>query len=471
MSEPTLVQSLATFAAETTYQVLPVEVVASARQRVLDTVGVGLAAWSTGVGDRLLGLLQGTAAGASAAPIGLAARFPVEQAAFISGTLAHGLDFDDTHLPSILHPSAMIVPTALTVAQSVGASPRELLAAMVTGYEICARIGNAAYDPALRNSVFFDKGLHGASIIGAIAAAAVAGKLYGGSAPEIGHAMGIAASMAAGLLEANRTGGTVKQLHGGWACQSAVWAARLAAAGYTAPPTVLEGRFGFFHALCDDRYDPHAVTQGLGQTWETTRIFFKPYPANHFTHAGIDGALAIRRKYGPFAPDDIARIELGVAEPTLRTIAEPREAKIHPESGYAARFSGPFTVATALIGGGGLGVYLDDFTDALSRDRERLDLAAKVVCRADPTCDAVFPFHFPAVLTVTLKGGRVLEERVMVNRGSPDWPLSPSEVERKFHLNASRWIDEKAVGRIAELSERMEEVDDLGLLVSEWARR
>ena len=465
----TLVQRLAAFVAAAGFADLPPEVVASVKLRVLDTLGISLAAWPLNVGKAVFGIVEKSGGAGEAAPIGRTERFPAEQAAFVSGTLAHALDFDDTHLPSILHPSAIIVPAALTAAQSVGASGKETIAAAAIGYEVCVRIGMAAYVPELRNSVFFEKGLHGASIAGALGAAAVATKLRGGSAEEIAHAIGIAASMAAGLLEANRTGGTVKQIHGGWACHAGLWAAKLAAAGFTGPPTVLEGRFGLFYALCDNRYDPAAITAGLGERWETPGIFFKPYPANHFTHAGIDAAIAIRRQYGPITRDDVEAVELGVAAPTLRTIAEPRQAKVNPESGYAARFSGPFTVASALLGGGGLGVYLDDFTDEAAQDPARRALAAKVTCYADERCEAVYPQHFPSVLRVHWRDGTVVEQRVMENRGSPARPLSPAEVRQKFELNAARALSANRADGIAGLCDQLETLADLRELVSAWA--
>src|SRR5512132_4422187 len=120
------------------------------------------------------------------------------------------------------------------------------------------------YDEELRNSVFFERGLHATSICGAVGAAVAVAMLQGQDEKGIAHAIGIAASMGAGLLEANRTGGTVKRMHCGWAAHSGVVAAELARAGLTGPPTVIEGRFGFLHAFCGDRADVAAVVDGLG---------------------------------------------------------------------------------------------------------------------------------------------------------------------------------------------------------------
>src|SRR5713226_5821262 len=194
-------------------------------------------------------------------------------------------------------------------------------------------------DRAMRNSVFFERGLHATSICGAVGAAVAVAMLQGKDEAGIASAAGIAASMGAGLLEANRTGGTVKRVYCGWAARCGVAAAGLARHGLTGPPTVLEGRFGFLQAFCGDRAHPDAVVRGLGTDWELPRVVFKPYPCNHFTHAGVDAALRLRAQ--GLAPADVTAIELGVAKPVLRTIAEPPEAKARPASAYNAAFSGP----------------------------------------------------------------------------------------------------------------------------------
>ena len=252
--------------------------------------------------------------------------------------------------------------------------------------------------------------------------------------------------MGSGLLEANRTGGTVKRVHCGWAAHAGVVAADLARHGLTGPPTVVEGRFGFLRAFCGDRADPDAVVAGLGERWELPGIFFKPYPCNHFTHAGIDAALALR---GRVDPADVVEIELGVPSPVLRTIAEPAAEKARPRSGYHAAFSGPYTVAAALLGGGGLGVGHADFTDAAAADPARLAMAAKVRCVADARADEIFPHQFPAVLRIRTASGEQFEERVDANRGGPANPLSSEELATKFRLNA-----EHAGGAVPDVAER-----------------
>jgi 2-methylcitrate dehydratase PrpD len=192
------------------------------------------------------------------------------------------------------------------------------------------------YDEELRNSVFFERGLHATSICG-VAAADLARHGLTGRRPCWRAASG--------------------------SCR------RSAATAPTRTPS----------------------SGGLGADWELPRVVFKPYPCNHFTHAGVGAALRLRAQ--GLAPADVTAIELSVAKPVLRTIAEPPEAKARPASGYHAAFSGPYTVAAALLGGG-LGVSHEDFTDAAARDPRRLALAA-LVLRRGRALQRVVPARLP----------------------------------------------------------------------------
>jgi 2-methylcitrate dehydratase PrpD len=345
--------------------------------------------------------------------------------------------------------NAALIPAATAVAQEVDATPDQLIHAIAVGIEICNRLGMASYLPEVGNSVFFEKGFHATSICGTIGAAAASAYLFGLDAKQIADAMGIAVSMGAGVLEANRTGGTVKRIHCGWAAHAGIAAATFAREGVTGPPTVFEGRFGFFQAYLDGRYDASALVDDLGSRWELLRTVYKPYPTNHFTHPGIDCALALR----PEIPnlDAIKRIDLGVAAPVMRTIAEPREEKIHPKSGYHAKFSGPYTIAAALTGGGGLGLYLDDFGPEWDSPL-RLALAAMVEVHADERATEIFPCAFAAHLRITFKDGTAIEKRVDSSRGSESAPLTRDEVLTKFRLNASRALPESVVQELLALS-------------------
>jgi 2-methylcitrate dehydratase PrpD len=444
----TILHEVSLFAARVREGEVEEDILRDARRRVTDIVGIALAASGLEPARVVGKVVEGWGGKEQASVVGRKERYPAASAALLTGTLAHALDFDDTHLPSVLHPSAAVVPAALAAAEASGSSGQDLLAAVAAGDELVVRVGMAGYDRELGNSVFFEKGLHATSICGTLGAALAAAMLYGLDEAGIGHAVAISASMGAGIIEANRAGGTVKRVHCGWAAHAGVAAAELALHGLTGPPTVFEGRFGFLRAYLDEAADVAAITAGLGEEWELPRVFFKPYPANHFTHAGIDAAIRLREE--GLDPDDVEELELGVAAPTLRTIAQPEDEKARPKTGYAAQFSGPFTVATALLGGGGLGVSLDDFTDEAVQESRKLDLASRVRCVADEECDRIFPNQFPAVLRARRKGGELREARVSCNRGGPENPLSDGELETKFRDNAGRVLAEERVGELWE---------------------
>ncbi|TMQ94801.1 MmgE/PrpD family protein [Actinomadura soli] len=432
-SEPELARELAEFAAATSFATLPDDVVDSVRKRVLDVIGLCVAAHRLPTSAAVLEYVQDQGGRPQAHAIGGGAAVPAPLAALANGVLAHSLDYDDTHLPSVLHPSASVVPAALAAGERAGASGRGTIRAIAVGLEVCVRLGMAGYDARAGNSTFFEHGQHATSICGALGGAVAAGLQLGLDGDGLLDALGVAASMASGLIEANRTGGTVKRLHCGWAAHSAVTAAELVGRGFTGPPTVLEGRFGFFQAFLRGEYEPKEITEGLGSDWAVPGIFFKPYPANHFTHAAVDTAIALREQ--GLAADRVASLTLGVPAPVIRSIGRPIELKRAPETGYQAQFSGPYAVVAGLLGGGGLGVGLGDYTDELARDPYRRALMAKVDVVADDRATEIFPMQFPAVLTARDVDGREWRHEVPVNRGGPDRPVSDAELELKFRDN------------------------------------
>lgn len=463
MAEPTLAQRLATFAATTPYEALPADVVDSVRKRVLDLLGICVAALDLPTSQAALGFVADQGGRGQAHAVGLDAALPAPLAAFANGVLAHSLDYDDTHLPSVLHPSASVVPAALAMAELVGASGRETIRAIAIGLEVCVRVGMAGYDAEAGNSVFFEHGQHATSICGALGGAVAAALLLGLDERGILDAFGLAVSMAAGVIEANRTGGTVKRMHCGWAAQSAVTAAQLAQRGFTGPPTVLEGRFGFFEAFLRGEFNPDEITAGLGSDWAVPGIFFKPYPANHFTHAAIDAGMALRER--GLDLHDIESMTLGVPTAVVRTIGQPIEGKRAPETGYQAQFSGPYAVVAGLLGGRGLGVGLADFTDELARDPRRRALMSTVDVVGDERCDRIFPAQFPAVLTVYTGDGKEWVEEVLANRGGPQRPLSDAELALKFRDNAAGRLSEVDVQQVADRAHRLDELTDISQLL------
>ncbi|MET7640730.1 MmgE/PrpD family protein [Streptomyces sp. NPDC005438] len=465
MAERTLADELAAFATGTRATDLPAEVVHDIGGRVLDVLGLCVAARHLPTSRAVVDLVAEQGGAEQARVVGFALpRVPAAQAALANGVLAHSLDFDDTHLPSVLHPSASVVPATLAAAELAGADGAQTVRATALGLEVAVRLGMAGYDRRAGNSTFFEHGQHATSICGTLGGAVAAAVLLGLDHEGVRDALGLAASTASGIIESNRTGGTVKRLHCGWAAHAAVTAAQLAARGLTGPPTVLEGRFGFFQAFLHGNYSPTEITEDLGTRWAAPEIFHKPYPANHFTHAAVDAALELRAR--GLVPERVASAVLGVPAPVLRTVGEPIEQKRAPETGYQAQFSGPYALAAALCGpGNGLGVTLADYTDELARDPGRRALMARVEVVADPRATEVFPRQFPATLTVRDTDGEVWYAEVLANRGGPQRPLSAEELGLKFQDNVSGALDADRAGAVRAAAARLAELPDLAPLL------
>lgn len=458
----TLSETLAQFAHDLSYEDIPQEVVVAAKEHLLDTMGVALAGRDEEAGAAARGVVDEWGGSAAATMWGGKRRLPAASAALVNGTYAHSLDFDDSHNPSVLHPSASVVPAVLAQAEAVGADGRAFLTALVVSYEVLIRLAMAQYDEELGNSVLFEHGFHATSILGAIAGATACARLRGLDAIGIANSLAISCSMGAGIIEANRSGGTIKKAHCGWAAHAAVSAAAFAAHGLSGPATVLEGGFGFFPDFCGDRWNREVIETGLGERWDTLTLSFKPYPCNGFTHTLVDAAIALKTK--GLRPDAVERVEIGTAAASWRTIGDPIEEKRHPRTPYHAKFSAPFVFASALVGGGGLGLSLKDFTEDALLDLTKVRIAERCEVVKDPDCTRVFPRQLPAVVRVWTTDGRIMEERVMVTRGSPQWPLSREELLVKLRSIAPRQAD-----RLIELVDNLERAKTVSPLATAGA--
>ncbi|MGB3438159.1 MAG: MmgE/PrpD family protein [Actinophytocola sp.] len=445
-TEPTLSRRLACFADTVRRTTLPEEVASSVRDRILDVLGLCVAARRLDTSAAALAYVREQGGAGQAHVIGDATLVPAALAALANGVLAHSLDYDDTHLPSVLHPSASVVPAALAAAEAAGADGDAVLAAVAAGLEVCVRLGMAGYDRDAKNSTYFEHGQHATSICGAIGGAVAAAMLLGLDEDGIANTIGVSASMAAGVIEANRTGGTVKRLHCGWAAHAAVSAAQLVRHGFTGPPTVLEGRFGFFEAFLRGEFDPAEITDGLGERWTVPGIFFKPYPANHFTHTIVDAGRALREQ--GVDPAEIESLTIGVPAAVVRTVGEPIARKRTPATTYEAQFSGPYAAVVGLLGGAGLGASYADYAEALLGEPARVRLMACTDVVADDECSAIFPYQFPAVLLARTRDGREWTAKVLVNRGGPDHPLTIDELRAKFRDNVAGVLTDDAAGAV-----------------------
>ena len=345
-------------------------------------------------------------------------------AAFVNGTAAHGEDFDDTFEGGPVHAGAVIVPAVLAACERHHPDGRMALVGIAVGTEVLCRL-SLVVPKAVHKA-----GFHPTAIFGAIGAAAGVGTALGLDARQIVDALGIAGSMAGGIIEYLAEGAWTKRLHAGWAAQSGIRAALLARAGFVGPRTVLEGVHGLFHGFAHTtRGDYEALTGDFGMRWVTDTLAFKPYPCGTMAQPYID--CARRFAAGGVKAEYIQEIVCEVAEGTVHRLWEPLTSKQRPPNGYAAKFATPYLIAAGFVHGG---VGLGAFTDSAIRDPRVLALAAKIKFVIDP--QNPYPNSYTGHMRVTLKDGSVIEERQPHLRGGAKEPLTRQDVTDKFALNA-----------------------------------
>ncbi len=423
-----------------------------AKLHVLDTVGCGLAAHATGVAHEGRSTMSDLGGVPQATVIGLDARLPAANAAFANAMLCHGLDFDDTHSDSVSHVSTVIAPAALAAAEEVGASGRDALAAILAGNEITCRIGMAA------PGAFHARGFHPTAICGIFGGVAAVGRLAGLDADVTTSALGIAGSFAGGLFAYLAEGTPTKPMHPAWAAHGAHLAARLATHGAAGPGSVLEGKFGLYHAFLaaeDGEIDIAGQLADLGSRWETPRIAYKPFPVCHFMHGSL-GAAAQGAAGRTFAPDEIEDVLVTIPEAGVSLVLEPAPEKRAPRSEYEGKFSLPYSVASLLVRGH---VAVGDFTDEAIAEPAVLAVAAKV--RYETRDYPTYPQAFPGGVQVRLADGTSFEDDFPHQKGGPENPLSPDEVREKFRENASLALEDAAVQRLEQALLSLDEQDDV----------
>lgn len=415
-------QALAAHCADLSWARLDPEVRRRTAELLLDFVGVaagGTAVESSGPMARLLD--NGQHHGQSTV-FGRPGGFLPEMAALANGTAAHALELDDVTRESSLHPAVAVIPAALAVSEARSTGPVRLAEAIVAGYEVTIRVGNA-----LGAESAYRRGFHPTGVAGAFGAAAAAGVVLGLDAHALSRALGIAGTMAAGSLEYLADGAWTKRLNAGWAAHSGVLAASLAENGFTGPSTAIDGRLGTLTSYTDDPR-PERLVDGLGETPALMTVAIKPYACCRYNHGLIDGMLALRKEIGPDL-DAVRRIRLGVLSGGALLVADPIDQKRHPRTVVDAQFSAPFAAAVAVVHGR---AGAAEFTDAALADARIRSLMAKTDCVTSTELDEVYPDRWPATVMVEMRDGRTLERHVDYALGEPENPIPIKNLIDKF---------------------------------------
>ncbi|MCA0242335.1 MAG: MmgE/PrpD family protein [Proteobacteria bacterium] len=432
-------QQLAAFAVGISWAALPQRVQQRARLHALDALGLALASHTQDFAAPALAGIAAAAGAGEASVIGIARRLAPRDAACANGLLMHGLDYDDTHQGSIVHPSVVGLPAALALGEALDRPWTEVLAAYAVGVEAAIRIGLAV------DGGFHHAGFHATGVVSHFGAALAAGRLLGLDAAGLTAAQGIAASTAAGVQVFLEEGAWSKRLHPGWGALAGITAAHLAQAGFKAPTRPYEGRFGLFEShLHGETASLAALTDGLGERWHLPDTAIKPYPVCHFIHGCLDAALELHQAHGGrFDPAEVEQVTAWLAPDTLPIVAEPADVKRRAATDYEAKFSAHHCVAAMLLRGG---FGLPELTPAALADPATRALALRVDCRADP--ETRFPEYFSGGVTLLLRDGRRLHRHVAVNKGAGARALDAADIEAKFLANATLHLDAAAAQRV-----------------------
>ncbi|MBN3753741.1 MmgE/PrpD family protein [Paraburkholderia sp. Tr-20389] len=432
-AQSTVAQTFARFCAGLEYDALSPVVVERAKHFFIDYIAIALHG-STLDSSRPVRMLAASRPIPGGATL-LGRSDPVHSgwAALANGMAAHSMELDDTYLPGSIHNESFVFSPALALAEERGVSGKRFITAVVAGFEVACRVA-AALKPAVTNA----RGFHPTGTTGAVGAAATAATLLGLDSAQTTNALGVACSQAAGLLEFVTDGAWTKRFHGGWASHAGMVAAELAQHGITAPPTSVEGKYGYLHAYSGDPL-MQALPVGEGETLAIAQTAMKYYPCNYYIQSINDSVLQLAVRAN-LSVEAIERIAVYTVRAAMPLVCEPIGQKRRPKLMIDAQFSVPFNVALGLVKGR---VSFVDFTSAEFTSPEIERLMDKVTCHVDPALDAQYPDAWPARVEVELADGRTLVAATRYAKGDPRNPLSQDEVIAKHRSIVAGVVDER----------------------------
>ena len=445
-------QVIAKFVRGLQLSAVPRAVVDKAKLVLLDTLGVALASSTMDFGQMVGRVAQKLGGASESRLIGSSIKVAAANAVLANGTLAHGLDYDDTLEEAIVHTGCCAGMTAMAVGDELGASGPSVLEAAIAGTEVMCKVGLVA------PGKFHARGFHPTALCSTFGGAAAAGKLYRLDINQWTDAFGLCGSQSSGIIEYLADGSWTKRLHPGWSAHGGVIATMLAREGFRGPKTVFEGTHGFYRAFGGANEYRFENFSELGNVWETPKLTFKSYPCGSISHPYMDCALRLRQRHN-IAAGDVVEVICRTAEGPVHRLWEPLEQKRQPPTSYAAKFSLPFSIAVMLIRGK---AGLEEFSNEAIQDPEILRLANKVRYELDPTID--YPRHFSGHVKIRLANGATLEENQPYPRGGFQSPLSPGEIEEKFCANAGLALPVDKVNRIVDAVAHLEELPSIRIL-------
>ena len=435
---------LARWVVETSSEQVPDSIIHEGKRCLINFLSVALYSSRDPSLDILLDVFKIEGGGRHASVLGTGVRTSLQNAALANGYLGHLEDYDDTHFPTVIHPSSPTLPAALALGEQLKSSGKDVLTAAVLGMEACCRIGMAVHP------YHYDEGWHITGTCGVFGSVIAAGKLAGLDTLRMTQGLGIAGTQAAGVREVFGT--MTKPFHPGRSAQSGVLAALLAQRGFTSTATILEGRRGFAAVMSEDRHLDR-VTEGLGEHWELNMNGLKPYACGVVNHPLIDAMIALRDKPGVI-PAAVESVKARVHPLVLELVDRP-----NPQVGLEGKFSYQHSMAVGLVDGA---AFPAQYTDARVKDPVVIEVRDRIVASIDQAFG-----EDAAEVTLTLQDGRSYTERVEHATGAPKNPLSDRQLDEKFRALVGDVLPKSRVERLLSTLWELDQVADVGEVIEQ----
>jgi 2-methylcitrate dehydratase PrpD len=433
---------LARFCAELTYDDLDDDIVLAVKKAIVDALASGYAGIDTEAGRPIRSYVAGLGAAGSATTLGSETTALPHFAALANGTMMHALDVDDGHRVAAGHPGSAVIPAVLAVAEDCGASGEDVIVAVAAGYEAMAKTAMSV------QTSHRERGFHGTATTGCVGTAAAVGCLYDLDTDGMADALGLGGTQAGGLFEFLEQGSMAKRFHPGRAAMAGVLAGGLAAEGFDGPDTIIEGKDGFARAFADE-YDLSHF-ENLGDPFEVTQNYLKPYPCCRHVHGPIEGVLAIRE--AGVSADDVATVRFE----TYRAAAHHDNKEV--KNLLDAQMSMPYSGAVAFVVGD---AKLSEFEPPRTDDPEVARLMDATTVVQTDEMEAIYPETRPVRVVVETTDGEEYVEQVEYPTGCAENPMSETELREKFADLSATALSTEARERILEASFGLESVDDV----------
>ncbi|NLT15360.1 MAG: MmgE/PrpD family protein [Clostridiales bacterium] len=405
------------------YDNLPKKVIDETKKQVLDFIGVALGGYGQAGAKEIRELAIEWGGAPQSTIISSGVKVPAPNAAQANATMVHSLDFDDVHEAAIMHPGVVTISTALAMAEYRGGlSGRDFIQAIAVGGDMISRMGLATRP----GDNVHKYGWHLTTLNGFMTSAAVAAKILGLNEDQMISAIGIGYHQSSGNGQAVKDGVLTKRLGPGFAVRGGIQAAMLAQKGVTGARNSMEGVQGFYYVYHGNCYSRDILVGDLGRRFESENISIKPYPCCRGTHPTIDATLTLVHE-NDIPPDGVESIRIWAGRGTLDLLALPLEVKARPRNFVDSQFSLVWGCATAIAK---KRVTLSSYTETAIREKDVLDVAAKVSVEYDPKFDT--GGLEPVYVEIRMKDGRVYKKLMETATGSPEKPATFEEVVSKF---------------------------------------